>query len=90
MLKIFKSSKAAIDLASIMVGVVIIGLVGGVIAATVFAVIPWAQDNAAKSQVAEVSNAQNAYAGLSIAKVSGLGALSMAAGVRPAAISSWY
>lgn len=86
MFNFFKSSKAAIDLASIMVGVVIIGLVGGVIAATVFAVIPWAQDNAAKNQVAEVSNAQNAYAGLSIAKVSGLGALSMATGVRPAAI----
>lgn len=86
MLKIFKSSKAAIDLASIMVGVVVIGLIGGVIAATVFAVIPWAQDTAARKQVDEVSNAQNAFAGLSIAQVSGVGAISLASGVKPAAI----
>jgi len=60
-----QSSKAAIDLASIMVGIIVIGLIGGVIAATVFAVIPWAQDNAAKQQLESVHSAQNAFFGLS-------------------------
>jgi len=60
-----QSSKAAIDLASIMVGIIVIGLIGGVIAATVFAVIPWAQDNAAKQQLDSVHSAQNAFFGLS-------------------------
>jgi len=63
--KALKSSKAAIDLASIMVGVIIIGLIGGVIAATVFAVIPWSQDKAAKQQLDSVHTAQNAFFGLS-------------------------
>jgi len=59
------SSKAAIDLASIMVGVIVIGLIGGVISATIFAVIPWAQDNAAKHQLQSIHTAQNAFYGLS-------------------------
>jgi type II secretory pathway pseudopilin PulG len=60
-----QSSRAAIDLASIMVGVIIIGLIGGVIAATVFAVIPWSQDKAAKQQLESVHAAQNVFFGLS-------------------------
>jgi len=63
--KVLQSSKAAIDLASIMVGVIIIGLIGGVIAATVFAVIPWSQDKAAKQQLDSVHTAENAFFGLS-------------------------
>jgi hypothetical protein len=63
-----KSSRAAIDLASIMVGIIVIGLIGGVIAATVFAVIPWAQDNAAKQQLDSVASAESAYRGLSTSK----------------------
>jgi type II secretory pathway pseudopilin PulG len=63
--KALQSSKAAIDLASIMVGVIIIGLIGGVIAATVFAVIPWSQDKAAKQQLDSIHTAENAYFGLS-------------------------
>jgi hypothetical protein len=47
-----------------MVGIIVIGLIGGVIAATVFAVIPWAQDNAAKQQLDSVASAQSAYIGL--------------------------
>jgi type II secretory pathway pseudopilin PulG len=62
----FKNEAGAIDLASIMVGIIVIGLIGGVIAATVFAVIPWAQDNAAKQQVDAVVTAQSAYKGLSV------------------------
>ena len=61
----FKNEEGAIDLASIMVGIIVIGLIGGVIAATVFAVIPWAQDNAAKQQLDSVAAAQSAYIGLS-------------------------
>jgi hypothetical protein len=48
-----------------MVGIIAIGLIGGVIAATVFAVIPWAQDNAAKQQLDSIHTAQNAFYGLS-------------------------
>lgn len=67
-----KSSRAAIDLASIMVGIIVIGLIGGVIAATVFAVIPWSQDNAARQQLDNIASAQSAYRGLSTDKDSGL------------------
>jgi alpha-tubulin suppressor-like RCC1 family protein len=62
---ILNSSRAAIDLASIMVGVIIIGLIGGVIAATVFAVIPWSQDKAAKQQLEAIATAENAQYGKS-------------------------
>jgi type II secretory pathway pseudopilin PulG len=62
--QVLKSSRAAIDLASIMVGVIVIGLIGGVIAATVFSVIPWAQDNAAKQQLDSVASAESANVGL--------------------------
>lgn len=68
----FTNSKGAIDLASIMVGIIVIGLIGGVIAATVFAVIPWAQDNAAKQQLDSVVAAQNAYRGLNTVEDGGL------------------
>ena len=61
----FKNEAGAIDLASIMVGIIVIGLIGGVIAATVFAVIPWAQNNAAKQQLDSIVAAQSAYMGLS-------------------------
>jgi surface protein len=62
--QISKSSRAAIDLASIMVGIIIIGLIGGVIGATVFAVIPWTQDKAAKQQLESIHTAENAFFGL--------------------------
>ena len=59
--KTIKSEQGAIDLSSIMVGIVVIGLIGGVIAATVFSVIPWAQDKAAQQQLDSVAVAQAAY-----------------------------
>lgn len=62
---VIRSSRAAIDLASIMVGIIVIGLIGGVIAATVFAVIPWSQDKAAKQQLESIHTAENALYGLS-------------------------
>lgn len=69
---LFKNEEGAIDLASIMVGIIVIGLIGGVIAATVFTVIPWAQDNAAKQQLDSLVQAENAYFGLSSATPSPL------------------
>jgi type II secretory pathway pseudopilin PulG len=61
---VFKNEAGAIDLASIMVGIIVIGLIGGVIAATVFAVIPWTQDNAAKQQLDAIDTAQSAFSGI--------------------------
>jgi len=60
--KICSSTKGAFDLASVMVGVLVIGIIGGVAAAAIFAVIPWAQDNAAKSSLSAIDEAQNAAA----------------------------
>lgn len=51
-------ARGAIDLASIMVGVIIIGIIAGVISATVFAVIPWTQDSAAKESLGAVHTAE--------------------------------
>ena len=64
----FKNEDGAIDLASIMVGIIVIGIIGGVIAATVFAVIPWAQDNAAKGVLDSVATAESAYLGFAEGK----------------------
>jgi len=58
--RLIRSTRAAIDLASIMVGILVIGIIAGVIAATVFAVIPWAQDNAAKANLDAAQTAQSA------------------------------
>ncbi|KQP01402.1 hypothetical protein ASF30_01950 [Leifsonia sp. Leaf264] len=40
-----------------MVGVLVVGIIGGVISTTVFAVIPWTQDEAARAEVTEVREA---------------------------------
>lgn len=53
-----RSGVGAIDLASIMVGVIVIGLFASVIAATVFAVIPWSQVQAAKGNLDAVRTAE--------------------------------
>jgi hypothetical protein len=47
-----------IDLSSLMTGVLVIGIVAGVIAATVFTVIPWSQDSAAKGNLAAIGQAE--------------------------------
>jgi hypothetical protein len=54
-----RSTAGAIDLASIMIGVIVIGVIAGVIAATVFAVIPWAQDRAANASLDAVKTAES-------------------------------
>ena len=58
--KTLADARGAIDLASIMVGVLVIGIIGAVIAATVFAVVPWSQDEAAKQSLDSVQTAQEA------------------------------
>lgn len=60
----FLNEDGAIDVASIMVSVVVLGIVAGLIASTVFVVVPWAQDNAAKNQLKSVMAAQQAFAGM--------------------------
>jgi hypothetical protein len=54
-----RSTTGAIDLASIMVGVIVLGVIAGVIAASVFAVIPWAQNEAAKQNLDAVRTAES-------------------------------
>lgn len=48
-----------IDLASIMVGVIIVGILSAGIVATVFALIPFTQDKAAEQALSAVSTAQS-------------------------------
>ena len=69
---LFRNENGAIDLASVMVGIIVIGLVGGIIAATIFAVIPWAQDAAAKHQLDSITQAENAYYGFTAGNLSNL------------------
>jgi type II secretory pathway pseudopilin PulG len=58
-----RNERGALDLGSIMVGVVVVGVLSSIIAATVFVVIPWGQDNAAKQLLSNVYTAQETYAG---------------------------
>lgn len=68
----FLNEEGAVDISSIMVAIVVLGLIAGLIASTVFVVIPWAQDEAAKNQLKSVMSAQQAYAGMAaIEEVSG-------------------
>ena len=55
----FRGASGAIDLASIMVGVLVIGIIAGVVAATVLTVIPWSQDAAARGNLDAVRTAQS-------------------------------
>jgi alpha-tubulin suppressor-like RCC1 family protein len=54
-----KSVTGAIDIASIMVGVIVIGSLTGIIAATLFAVIPWAEVKAAEGDLAAIRTAES-------------------------------
>jgi type II secretory pathway pseudopilin PulG len=47
-----------------MIAVLVLSIVAGLVASTVFVVIPWAQDHAAKNQLKSVMAAQQAYAGM--------------------------
>lgn len=54
-----RGAQDAIDLASILFGVLVIGIIGGVIASTVFVVIPWSQDSAARASLDSVEIAES-------------------------------
>lgn len=54
-----RSTEGVIDLASILVGVLVTGIIAGGILATVFMVVPWAQDEAAKADLAAVNQAES-------------------------------
>ena len=60
-----KNAKGALDLSTIMVGVLVIGVLGTLVAAFILAVIPWTQDQAAKAQLKSVITAQQAFIGMS-------------------------
>lgn len=55
---ILRSTLGAIDLSSIMVAVIIVGVIGAVIAASVFTVIPWSQDKAAQVSLRAIQTAE--------------------------------
>lgn len=57
----FRNEKGAMDLTSIIVSVVVIGILSSVVAATIFVLIPWAQDGAARNKLAQLSTSQTSY-----------------------------
>jgi len=61
MMNLFKSSKGAVDLPSIIVGIIVVGVLAGITSVTVLGIIPWAQDNSAKQALTSLSTAQNSY-----------------------------
>lgn len=56
----WKNQSGAFDLPSILVGVVVVGILTAGVFAAIFGVIPFAQDRAAKQDLASVSTAQGA------------------------------
>lgn len=59
-----RSTRGAIDLVSIMVGIIVIGIVGATITAVVVHAIPWTQGRAAAASLDSVRIAQNVYRGM--------------------------
>lgn len=55
---LLRENRGAIDLTSIIVGVIIVGIVSTVISAIVFKAIPWAQDQATQTGLAQLRIAQ--------------------------------
>lgn len=74
-------TRGAIDLASIMTGVLVMAVIGGVISASVSVVIPWAQDSAAQSNLAAVVQAQGVERGLGNQFTSKPAALKLRSGI---------
>lgn len=60
-LQSFRNEQGGIDLGSIMTGVIVIGIVGGVVAATTLGIIPFIQNNSAQSSLKNISLAQSAH-----------------------------
>jgi alpha-tubulin suppressor-like RCC1 family protein/type II secretory pathway pseudopilin PulG len=55
---VFRNEGGAFDLPSILVGVVVVGILTAGVLATIFGIIPFAQDNAARQDVAAMNTAQ--------------------------------
>lgn len=53
-----RSTPGVIDLASIMVGVLVVGILGGVITAATFVAVPWTQNEASKQDLIAVRTAE--------------------------------
>jgi len=60
-MNLFKSSKGAVDLPSIIVGIIVVGVLAGITSVTVLGIIPWAQNNSARQALTSLSTAQNSY-----------------------------
>jgi len=58
---LYKSTKGAFDLPSIMVGIVVLGIISGITIATIFTAIPWAQDNSTIATVNGLHSAESSY-----------------------------
>lgn len=59
--RIAKSTTAAIDLATIIVGILVLSILTGLVGATVYAVIPWTHDRASKADLTALAAAEQAY-----------------------------
>lgn len=59
LIRLLRAPRAAIDLVSIMVGVIVVSVLAGAAGATVFAVIPWSQEAAAQQDLAGVVEAES-------------------------------
>jgi len=59
---ILKNENGAADLASVITGVIVMGIAGSVVAATLLGAVPWFQNNAAKQQLSNIVIAQNTFA----------------------------
>ncbi|WP_285117336.1 hypothetical protein [Leifsonia sp. fls2-241-R2A-40a] len=75
---LFTAESGVVDLASIMVGILVIGIIAGVIAATIVGVVPWAQQQAAQSSLRGVVDAQ------AIARINSGGTYTDSAGLQAA------
>lgn len=59
--KTYNSLRGAVDLPSIMTGLIVLGIIAGTVSATLFGVIPWTQDNATKKELTEIRKTQETY-----------------------------
>lgn len=58
----FHQERGLIDLSSLMIGIIVVGILAGITSAIVFAVIPWSQDRATKQMLSTVVTAEESYA----------------------------
>lgn len=59
----YNGTRGAVDLPSIMVGIIVLGILGSIVAVSVFAVVPWAQDKTAQQEASSIHTAQETFVG---------------------------